>query len=62
MHKRLESELLPMDTEIERTLRNLKKVKAVEKTVMEKQERTDQHIPAEPVAERPQRQRTIEDF
>ena len=34
MHRRLELELLPMDNEIERTLRNLKKVKTAEKTVM----------------------------
>ena len=34
MHKNPESELLPMDIEIKRTLRNLKKVKAVEKSVM----------------------------
>ena len=34
MHRRPESELLLVDTEIERDLRNLKKVKAVEKAVM----------------------------
>ena len=62
MHKRPESELLPMDTEIERTLRNLKKLKAVEKTIMVDQEVTDQHITAELVIEIPQRQRTMEDF
>ena len=30
MHRRLEVELLPLETEIEKTLRILKKVKAVE--------------------------------
>ena len=34
MHRKPESELLPVDIEIERTLRNLKKVKATEKSVM----------------------------
>ena len=34
MHRRPELELLPGDTEIERTLRNLKKVNAAEKEVM----------------------------
>ena len=36
MHRRPESELLLVDTEIERALRNLKKVKAIEKAVMAK--------------------------
>ena len=62
MHRRLESELLPMDTKIERTLRNLKNVKASEKIVMAEKEGTNQHIPAEPIAKRPQKQRTMEDF
>ena len=31
MHRRLEVELLPLDTELERTLRNLKKVRIVAK-------------------------------
>ena len=44
MHRRLEAELLPLDTELERTLRNLKKVKAAKKAVMAEQEGTDQHI------------------
>ena len=33
MHRRLEAELLPLDTELERTLRNLKQVRIVEKTI-----------------------------
>ena len=52
MHRRQESELLLVDTIIERTLRNLKKVKAVEKIVMVEQEGIDQHIPTELVTER----------
>ena len=37
MHRKLEAELLPLDTELEKTLRNLKKVRSAESTVMEKQ-------------------------
>ena len=36
MHKRTGVDLLPLDTELQRTLRNLKKEKATE-VVMEKQ-------------------------
>ena len=46
MHRRLEVELLPLDTELERTLRNLKKVRIVAKTaVMAEQEETNQNEP-----------------
>ena len=34
MHKRLEAELLPLDTDIERTLRNLKKVREAKEATM----------------------------
>ena len=53
MHRRPKSKLLPVDTEIERTLRNLEKVRAVEKVVMAEQEGTDQHIQAKQVTGRP---------
>ena len=62
MHRRPEAELLPMDTELERTLRNLRKVRVVKAVAMAKQEGTNQYIPAEPTVERPQRQRTMEYF
>ena len=42
MHKRLEAELLPLDTELERTLSNLKKVRVAEVAVMAEQEETNQ--------------------
>ena len=35
MHRKLEAKLLPLDTELDRTLRNLKKVRSVESAVME---------------------------
>ena len=60
MHRRL-AELLPLDTELERTLRNLKKVRVAEVVAMTKQEGTDQHVPVEPTIENPHRQRTMED-
>ena len=61
MHRKLESELVPLDTELERTLRNPKKVRSVELVVMAEQQETNQNIPALAI-ERPQRQRTMEDF
>ena len=61
IHKRPEAELLPLDTELEETLRNLKKVRLVEESVMVKKRETHQNILI--VADdRPQRQRTMEDF
>ena len=62
MHRRPEAELLPLDTELERTRRNLKKVRIAEAVAMEDQEGTDQNVPVEPTSESPQRQRTMEDF
>ena len=53
MHRRLE--LLLLDTELERTLRNLKKVRIVEVIAMSEQEGTDQHVPVEPTTKRPQK-------
>ena len=35
MHRKPEAELLPLDTKLERTLRNLRKVKSAESTTME---------------------------
>ena len=37
MHKKPESELVPLDTELERTLKNLKKVRFAEAVVMAEQ-------------------------
>ena len=34
MHRKPEVEFLPLDTELERTLRNLRKVKSTESTTM----------------------------
>ena len=61
MHRKPEAELLPLDTELEMTLRNLKKVRSVESTVMAEQQETCQNILTLAI-ERPHRQRTMEDF
>ena len=53
--------MVPLDTELERTLKNLKKVIFAETVVMEEQREIQQQIPAEEV-DRPQGQRTMEDF
>ena len=61
MHRQLEAELLSLDTKLERTLRNMKKVRVAKVAVMVEQEETNQNESVV-VAERPQRQRTMEDF
>ena len=37
MHRKLEAELLPLDIELERTLRNLRKVKNYESIILAEQ-------------------------
>ena len=59
MHRRTGVDLLPLDTELERTLRNLKKEKAIE-VVMEKKREGNQNTLV--AIERPQRRRKMEDF
>ena len=53
MHRKPKVELLPLDTELERTLRNLKKVSFVEVVVMAEQREIQQNIPVVAV-DRPQ--------
>ena len=62
MYKKPEAKLLPLDTELERTLRNIKKVKGVEAITMVEQREILKPIPKEAMAERPQRKMTMEDF
>ena len=54
MHKKLEVELLPLDTKLERILRNLQKVRIAEATMMADEGEANQNVPVA-VAERPQR-------
>ena len=61
MHRKPESDLSTLDTELERTLRNLRKVKRVSEETMA-DERINQTVEQETAAERLQRQDTVEDF
>ena len=61
MHRKQESDLLPADTELERTLRSLRKTKRIERATME-DERNDQTIEQRTTAGRPHLQDTMEDF
>ena len=61
MHKKPESDLFPLDTELERTLRNLRKVRSTETTIMAN-ERIGQTVDQETTIERPPMQDTMEDF
>ena len=61
MHRKQDSDLFPLDTELERTLKNLRIVRSVETTIMA-DERMGQTVEQEPVAERPPMQDTMEDF
>ena len=62
MHRKPEADLLSLDTEIEKTLRNLRKVTIAKSKNMENQRERLQHIQEEAEAYRPQRQMTMEDF
>ena len=63
MHRKSEAELLPLDTEIERTRKNLRKTTSAENRNMANQIERLQAIPEEEEAETPQRpNNTIEDF
>ena len=50
MHRKPKAESLPLDIELERTLRNLRKVKSVESTTMAEQRVILQPIPEEAAA------------
>ena len=62
MHRKSAAELLPLDTEIEKTLRNLKKVREYEKVVMAERREGNQNIPIVATTGPQQRQRTMEEF
>ena len=61
MHITPESDLFPVDTELESTLMSIRKVSRVEKATMS-DERIDQTVEQETEAERPPMQDTMEDF
>ena len=47
MHRKLEADMLPLDTEIERTIKNLRKITVTESRSMENQRERLQAIPEE---------------
>ena len=61
MHRKLELDMFPLDTELERTLRNLRKVRSAKTEIMA-DERMGQTVEQETVAKRPMMQETMEDF
>ena len=61
MHRKPESDLFPLDTKLERTLRNLRNVKSAETTIMV-EERMGQKVEQETAVERPPMQDIMEDF
>ena len=61
MHKKPELDLFPVDSELERTLRSLRKVSRAEKATMA-YERIDKTVEQETAAEKPPIQDTMEDF
>ena len=61
MHRKPELDLLPVDSELERTLRILRKVSRAEKATIE-DEIIDQTVEQETTVERPLIQDTMEDF
>ena len=61
MHRKQDSNLLPADTELERTLRSLRKIKIAENVAMA-DERHDQTEEQRTAARRPPITDTMEDF
>ena len=61
MHRMPELDLFLVDTELERTLRSLRKVSRAEKSTME-DERIDQTVEEQTAVERPPMQDSMEDF
>ena len=61
MHRKYDSDLLPADTELERTLRSLRKTKSAENAAME-DERHDQIEEQRTAAIRPSMTDTMENF
>ena len=61
MHRKLESDMFPLDIELERTLRKLRKVRSAETTIIA-DERMGQTVEQETATERPPMHDTMEDF
>ena len=61
MHRKPNSDMFPLDIELERTLRSLRKVRSAETAVMV-DERTGQTVEQETTVKRPLMQDIMEDF
>ena len=61
MHRKQNADLIPVDTELEKTLRSLRKIKKAENSTMV-DERQDQNDIHREVARRPPITNTMEDF
>ena len=61
MHRNPKSDMFPVDSELERTLRSLRKVSKAEKATIA-DERIDHIVEQETAVERPPMQYTMEDF
>ena len=61
MHRKQDADLLPADTELERTLRRLRKIKRAERATVAN-ERNDKTVEQRTAAGRPPMQDTMEDF
>ena len=62
MHRKPKADMLPLDTEIQRTLKNMRKATSTEYKSMTNQRETLQTISEEEEIERPQRPNTMEEF
>ena len=62
MHRKTEADMMPLDTEIERTLKNLRKATSAEYKSMSHQREILQTIPEEEETKRPQSPNTMEEF
>ena len=63
MHRRIGVDLLPLDTELEKIIKNLKKERvAAEASIMEDEREANQNLLVVAVDRPQQRQRTMEDF
>ena len=63
MHRRIGADLLPLDTELEKIIKNLKKERvAAEASIMADEREANQNVLVVAVDRPQQRQRTMEDF
>ena len=62
MHRKQEADLLPLNSKIKRTLKNLRKITVAESSMANQRERLQAILEKEEEVERTQRPNTMEDF